>query len=180
MRVLYNERRSLSGAMLLMIAMLLFSATGIYYIERSANPDAFGSIPASAWWAMATLTTVGYGDISPITPLGKVFGSGVMILGLGMFALPIAIISTGFAQEMSRRDFVVTWSLIARIPVLAELDANEVAGLMKYLHAHNFPPNWEVINAGDSGDAMYFIASGEVLLKSNHGDVTLKTGDFFW
>ena len=50
---------------------------------------------------------------------------------------------------------------------------------MKYLHAHNFPPNWEVINAGDSGDAMYFIASGEVLLKSNHGDVTLKTGDFF-
>ena len=57
----------------------------------------------------------------PVTPLGKMFGGVVMILGLGMFALPIAIISTGFAQEMSRRDFVVTWSLISRIPILAEL-----------------------------------------------------------
>ncbi len=178
-RVLLNERRALSGALLLMIAMLLFSSTGIYYIERSANPQAFGSIPEAAWWAMATLTTVGYGDISPVTPFGKIFGSVVMIIGLGMFALPIAIISTGFAQEMSRRDFVVTWSLIARVPILAELDASEVAGLMKYLHAHNFPPNWEIISAGDSGDAMYFIASGEVLLKSNHGDITLRTGDHF-
>ena len=179
MRVMFNERRALSGAMLLMIAMLLFSATGIYYIERYANAEAFGSIPQSAWWAMATLTTVGYGDISPITPLGKMFGSIVMILGLGMFALPIAIISTGFAQEMSRRDFVVTWSLLSKIPLFAQLDSGEVAKVMKYLHAHNFPPNWEIIAAGDKGDAMYFIASGEVLLESNHGDVTLKTGEFF-
>ena len=178
-RVLYNERRALAGSMLLMIAMLLFSSTGIYYIERFSNPEAFGTIPHSAWWAMATLTTVGYGDISPITPLGKTFGSLVMILGLGMFALPIAIISTGFAQEMSRRDFVVTWSLISRIPLLAELDTKEVEGMMKYLLAHNYAPNMEIIKAGSPGDAMYFIASGEVLLKSNHGDVTLTTGEFF-
>ncbi len=179
MRVLYNERRALSGAMLLMIAMLLFSSPGIYYIERYANTKAFGTIPDAAWWAMATLTTVGYGDVSPVTPIGKMFGSVVMILGLGMFALPIAIISTGFAQEMSRRDFVVTWSLISRIPILAELDTREVEGLMKYLHAHNFPPNAEIIKAGTSGEAMYFIASGEVLLKSNHGAITLTTGEFF-
>ncbi len=179
MRVLYNERRALSGSLLLMIAMLLFSSTGIYYIERFANTEAFGTIPDAAWWAMATLTTVGYGDVSPITPLGKMFGGVVMILGLGMFALPIAIISTGFAQEMSRRDFVVTWSLISRIPLLAELDTKEVEGMMKYLLAHNYAPNMEIIKAGTPGDAMYFIASGEVLLKSNHGEITLTTGDFF-
>ena len=179
MRVLFNERRALAGSMLLMIAMLLFSSTGIYYIERFSNTEAFGTIPDAAWWAMATLTTVGYGDVSPITPLGKMFGGVVMILGLGMFALPIAIISTGFAQEMSRRDFVVTWSLISRIPILAELDTKEVEGMMKYLLAHNYAPNMEIIKAGSPGDAMYFIASGEVLLKSNHGDITLKTGEFF-
>ena len=179
MRVLFNERRALAGSMLLMIAMLLFSSTGIYYIERFANTEAFGTIPDAAWWAMATLTTVGYGDVSPVTPLGKMFGGVVMILGLGMFALPIAIISTGFAQEMSRRDFVVTWSLISRIPILAELDTKEVEGMMKYLLAHNYAPNMEIIKAGSPGDAMYFIASGEVLLKSNHGDVTLTTGEFF-
>ena len=96
-RVLANERRALTGSLLLMIAMLLFSATGAWMIEREAQPEKFGSIPDAAWWAMATLTTVGYGDVSPVTPLGKFFGGFVMILGLGMFALPIAIISTGFA-----------------------------------------------------------------------------------
>ncbi len=178
-RVIVNEGRTLMGALLLVIAMMLFASTGIYYLERAAQPDAFGSIPAAAWWAMTTLTTVGYGDVSPQTPLGKMFGSLIMVLGLGVAALPIAIISTGFAQEVSRRDFVVTWSLIARIPLLAELDANQVAEIMEYLKAHNFPQHKHIIEAGSPGDAMYFIASGEVILKANSGDVILHTGDFF-
>ena len=178
-RVLINERRALTGAMLLMVAMLIFSATGIYFLERAAQPEAFGTIPDAAWWAMATLTTVGYGDVSPVTPLGKLFGSVVMLIGLGMFALPIAIISTGFAQEVGRRDFVVTWSLLARIPLFAELDARAVADVMPYLHAHNYPVHWQVISAGDHAESMYFIASGSVSVKTAGGETTLTTGDFF-
>ena len=82
-RVIANESRTLLGALLLVMAMMLFASTGIYYLERSIQPDAFGSIPAAAWWAMTTLTTVGYGDVSPQTPLGKMFGSVIMILGVG-------------------------------------------------------------------------------------------------
>lgn len=178
-RVLVNERRSLLGALLLVLGALLFASTGIYLLERHAQPDKFGSIPESAWWAMATLSTVGYGDIVPITPLGKIFGVVVMITGLCMFALPIAIISTGFAQEVSRRDFVVTWSLMSRIPLFAELDATHVAELMGYVAAHTYPPHWEVIHAGTPGTAMYFISSGRIRVVGPTTEAELGTGDFF-
>jgi voltage-gated potassium channel len=179
LRVIVNEHRALVGALLLMVTILLFSATGIYLIERNVQPEKFGSIPDAAWWAIATLTTVGYGDVSPVTPIGKMFGSIVMLIGLGMFALPIAILSTGFAQEVGRRDFVVTWSMLARIPLFAELDARSVADLMPYLHAHNYPIHWEVIAEGSEGESMFFIASGSVAVRTRGGEQTLRTGDFF-
>ena len=91
----------------------------MYFLEREAQPDKFGSIPAAAWWALATLTTVGYGDVVPITPWGKLLGGVVMLLGVGMIALPVAIIATGFSQESGRHQFVVTWSMVARVPLFA-------------------------------------------------------------
>jgi voltage-gated potassium channel len=97
-RVLADEYRALLGALLVMLVLLLFSATALYYAERAAQPDTFGSVPQAAWWALETLTTVGYGDAIPATPIGKMLGGVVMLLGVFMFALPIAIISTGFSQ----------------------------------------------------------------------------------
>lgn len=179
LRVVVNESRALVGALLLMVTILLFAATGIYWLEHLAQPEKFGSIPAAAWWAIATLTTVGYGDVAPITPLGKIFGGIVMLIGLGMFALPIAILSTGFAQEVGRRDFVVTWSMLARIPLFAELDARSIADLMPYLHAHNYPVHWEVIAEGSEGESMFFITAGAVAVRTTGGEQTLRTGDFF-
>jgi voltage-gated potassium channel len=179
LRVLQNERRSLMGAGLLLLAAVLFASTGIYYLESAAQPDKFGSVPESAWWAMATLTTVGYGDIYPVTALGRFFGGFVMIMGLCILALPVAIISAGFAQEVSRRDFVVNWSLMSRIPLLSELDAREVSEIMPLLHAHNLPPNVEVMAKGSEARAMYFIASGKVRLKHPEGEQVFGTGDFF-
>ena len=179
-RVVVNERRALIGAGLLLFAAVLFASTGMYYLENEAQPDKFGSVPDSAWWAIATLTTVGYGDVAPITPLGRLFGSVVMVTGLCILALPVAIIATGFSQEVSRRDFVVTWSLMSRIPVFTQLDARDVGHIMPLLHAHNFPPNFEVIAEGANADAMFFVASGQV----GHGTsaegaagTSYKTGD---
>ena len=128
---------------------------------------------------MTTLTTVGYGDVVPMTPLGKLWAMLTMLFGLCILALPVAIISTGFAQETGRRDFVVTWSMMARVPLFAELDAGHVAELMPMLHAHNLPPNVEVIAAASPGTAMYFVASGRVRLNSPGGDEEYGTGDFF-
>ncbi|MGD9783138.1 MAG: cyclic nucleotide-gated ion channel [Hyphomicrobiaceae bacterium] len=178
-RVLSNERRALMGAGLLLTGAVLFAATGMYYLESHAQPDKFGSVPDAAWWAIATLTTVGYGDVAPITPMGKVFGGMVMIIGLSVLALPVAIISTGFAQEVGRRDFVINWSLMSRIPMLAELDASAVAAIMPMLHAHNLPPNAEVVAPGTKADAIYFVASGCLKRHAPEHVHEYRTGEVF-
>ena len=146
-----NEWRALLGGLLLMMVLLLFSATIVYFLEREAQPDKFGSIPAAAWWALATLTTIGYGDIVPITPLGKLFGGVVMLIGLCMFALPIAIISAGFSQESARHEFVVTWSMVARVPLFSTLDAAEVAEVTKLLYTRLVQAGGLIVSAGEPG-----------------------------
>ncbi len=174
-----SEARALAGATLLMAIMLLFAATGIYLLEGAHQPDAFGSVPAAMWWAMATLTTVGYGDVAPATALGKVFGAVVMLVGLGMFALPIAIISSGFARELARRDFVVTWPLIARIPMLAALSPTEVAALAPMLRAHHYPPHFTVISYDRPADAVFFVASGVALVRMGASERAVAQGGVF-
>ncbi|MGB6910076.1 MAG: ion transporter [Methyloceanibacter sp.] len=179
-RVMANEYRALLGSLLVMMVLLLFAASIVYFLERDAQPDKFGSIPAAAWWALATLTTIGYGDIVPVTPLGKVFGSVVMLIGLGMFALPIAILSAGFSQESARHEFVVTWSMVARVPLFSTLDANEVGEVTKLLYTRLFQPGATIVSAGDAGAEMYLIGSGEATVRMSAGrKVRLGEGDFF-
>jgi voltage-gated potassium channel len=179
-RVVAHEWRALLGALLLMMILLLFAATMIYFLERDAQPQNFGSIPASAWWALETLTTVGYGDVTPITALGKVFGGIVMLFGLCMFALPVAIIATGFSQESARHEFVVTWSMVARVPLFSTLDAAEVAEVTKLLYTKMFKAGASIVTAGEPGGAMYLIGSGEATVCVVPGHpIHLHEGDFF-
>jgi voltage-gated potassium channel len=179
-RVIADEYRALLGALLVILVLLLFSATGMYYLEREAQPEKFGSIPDAAWWALATLTTVGYGDVVPITPWGKMLGGVVMLLGVGMIALPVAIIATGFSQESSRHQFVVTWSMLARVPLFATMDHSEVAEITKLLYTRNYLPGVPMVRSHDPGDAMFIIASGEAIVETAPGHhATLKEGDFF-
>lgn len=101
--VLRKESDALVSAMLILSLMLLIAASGIYLLESEVQPQAFASIPQSMWWAMATLTTVGYGDVVPITPLGKLFGGLIGLIGIGMVALPAAILASGFAEQLQLR-----------------------------------------------------------------------------
>lgn len=179
-RTLVNESRALFGAILVMMILLLITASIVYFLEREAQPDKFDSIPAAAWWALATLTTIGYGDIVPITPLGKVFGGVVMLIGLGMFAVPIAILSAGFSQEAARHEFVVTWSMVARMPLFSSLGVEEVAEVTKLLYTRLFQPGATIVSAGDPGGAMFLIGSGEATVRLGGGRrITLREGDFF-
>jgi voltage-gated potassium channel len=92
--------RALSAAFLILITVMLLAASGMYYFERESQPDDFGSIPAAMWWAFATLTTVGYGDVTPITVGGKVFGALITVVGIGMVALPTSILASGYSQQL--------------------------------------------------------------------------------
>lgn len=179
-RVIAEEYRALLGALLVILILLLFASTAIYFLERDAQPDKFGSVPAAAWWALATLTTVGYGDVVPITPLGKIVGGIVMLLGVGMIALPVAIIATGFSQESARHQFVVTWSMVARVPLFASMDEGEIAEITKLLYTRTYLPGVPIVRTGDAGDAMFLIAGGEAIVEaSSTKQVVLKEGDFF-
>ncbi|HID82793.1 MAG TPA: ion transporter [Chromatiales bacterium] len=101
--VLRKESKSFGAAMFIMLVVLVIVASGIYLVENEAQPEAFASIPAAMWWAVATLTTVGYGDVTPITPLGKIFGACVTIVGVGMVALPAGILASAFSDELRQR-----------------------------------------------------------------------------
>jgi voltage-gated potassium channel len=103
LNVLRNERRVLGSAFFILFIMLVVAASGIHLIEHKVQPQAFGSIPDSMWWAVVTLTTIGYGDVVPVTPLGKLFGGMITIVGVGMVALPTAIIASGFAEQLRRQ-----------------------------------------------------------------------------
>jgi len=100
--VLKEEASSFAAAIFVMGVLLILTSSGIYLIEHDIQPEAFGSIPAAMWWAMATLTTVGYGDVTPITPMGKFFGSCITIIGVGMVALPAGILASGFSAHVRR------------------------------------------------------------------------------
>ena len=179
-RVVTDEYRALLGALLVILILLLFASSGMYLIERHMQPDKFGSIPQAAWWALATLTTVGYGDVVPVTPLGKMLGGVVMLLGVGMIALPVAIIATGFSQESTRHQFVVTWGMIARVPLFGSMDYSEIAEITKVLYTRTFVPGVPIVRASDAGDAMFIIASGEAVVEISPGQhALLKEGDFF-
>lgn len=107
-RVYRENYRILLAAVLVMLMVSFIAATGIYLFERYAQPEHFGSIPSSMWWAFVTLTTVGYGDVVPMTMAGKVFGGIVMLCGIGLAATPAGIFASTFVQlireqELERR-----------------------------------------------------------------------------
>jgi voltage-gated potassium channel len=104
MAVLRQELRTLTAAVSLLFSLLVLVATLIYLIERTAQPDAFGSIPEALWWAVTTITTVGYGDVVPVTFAGRVLGAAVMLVGVAIIAVPAGILSAGFIAEMGRRE----------------------------------------------------------------------------
>lgn len=101
--VLREETRSIGAACFILMIVLVIASSGIYLFEHRAQPDAFGSIPEAVWWAVATLTTVGYGDVTPITIGGKAFGVCIMIIGVGMVALPAGILASAFSEQSRKR-----------------------------------------------------------------------------
>ncbi|MCO7189701.1 MULTISPECIES: ion transporter [unclassified Pseudoalteromonas] len=98
-----EESSSLLAAFFIMSLVLVVASCGIYLIEHDVQPDKFGSIPAAMWWAMATLTTVGYGDVVPITPLGRFFGGVITLLSMGMVAIPTGLLASSFADQLRKR-----------------------------------------------------------------------------
>ncbi|MBD23017.1 MAG: potassium channel protein [Alphaproteobacteria bacterium] len=100
--VLWDQRKSFGAAFFILFIILIISSSGMYLVEKDVQPDKFGSIPQSMWWSIVTLTTVGYGDVYPVTSMGKFFGSIIIILGIGTVALPSGILASAFTEHTKR------------------------------------------------------------------------------
>lgn len=178
-RVFVRERHALFAAFLIMIGILFVSATLAHLVEGEAQPEAFGTIPDALWWSLATLTTVGYGDVVPVTDLGRVLGSFVMVIGFAFYAVPIGIIASGFADEVHQRAFVVPVRLVENIPMFQGLDPEIVKELAGHLRTLNVPPGTVVTHKMDTSNGLFCIISGDVVAFHHHRPVELDGGDFF-
>ncbi len=181
--VLSLERRALFGTFLLLLCLTCLCAEGMYIIEGRVQPNMFGNLPSCMYWAVITLTTVGYGDTYPITAAGRILASVTAIMGLGLFALPVGIIASAFVTEIHRRDFVVTSSMLSKIPLFAGLDIEVMSEVMVALRSHMVAPHVPIVVGGESATAMYFIVSGlaketgQSRGRGGAGNSTLGPGD---
>lgn len=90
--------------MVITLILIYFSAVGIYYFENEAQPEHFSSVFESLWWSIVTLTTVGYGDVYPITVGGRIFTFFILLIGLGIVAIPTGIISSALTKSVDSKD----------------------------------------------------------------------------
>jgi len=177
---LYAERRALFGCLVILFGATLIAASFMHLAERGVQPEKFGTIPDAMWWAIVTLGTIGYGDVVPITPVGKLIASVTIVCGLVMIALPVGIIATAFSDQIHRRDFVITWSMVARVPLFNGLDASAIAQIMRLLRAQTANAGDVIVRRGDAARSMYFIATGEVSIDiDGRQHTTLGVGHFF-
>jgi voltage-gated potassium channel len=178
-RVFVVEAKALASVFALFLIVLFLSSAAMYLIERTAQPNAFSSMPQALWWAVVTLTTTGYGDKVPITYLGRLIGGVVMICGIATFGLSTGILATGFAAETRRRNFIRTWDLVSKVPFFQSLDPAAIADITHMLRLLEVPERTAIIRRGKVGDCMYFIASGEVQVDVKPSPVRLGAGAFF-
>ena len=176
---LYSERRALFGCLVIMLGTTLVAAAAMHVAEGHAQPDKFGTIPDSMWWAVVTLGTVGYGDVVPITMPGKLVAAITIFCGLIMIALPVGIIASAFNEEIHRRDFVVTWSMVSKVPLFTGLDASEIGAIMRLLRAQHADTGAVIVRRGDPGNSMYFVAAGAVEIDLPGERPRLGVGQFF-
>jgi voltage-gated potassium channel len=177
--VVVSEGRAVLGAILVMLVVAILAGSLMYTIEGAAQPEVFSSIPAALWWAIVTLTTVGYGDVVPVTTLGRMLGALVTMAGVGVFALPTAILSAGFARELRKRDFVLTVQRLTQVPVLRDLEPATMTKVAAILIPRTLPARYVVIRRGEQPDALWFIIEGTVEVDLPHRPVRLTDGDFF-
>ena len=101
--VLKAKAGDLAVAFFILFIVLIFASSLMYYAEKDAQPEIFSSIPASMWWGIITLTTIGYGDTYPVTVIGKVVGAGVAVIGIAVYAIPTGIMASAFTEQLRKR-----------------------------------------------------------------------------
>ncbi|MBV8978968.1 MAG: ion transporter [Alphaproteobacteria bacterium] len=175
--VLYAERRALFGAFILLIFTVCVSGEIMHLIEGGVQPKAFGTLPGSMYWAITTLTTVGYGDETPLTWAGKLFAGITMVTGLVLFALPVGIIATGFVNGLHKREFTITWSMVKRQPLFDGFDVEAIGHILENMGASVMQDHTRITVAGQDANMFYLVIAGRAHAEDESGSWDIEPGD---
>jgi voltage-gated potassium channel len=176
--VLYAERSALFASMILTLSVTCVSGELVSIVE-CGQQKALCNLPTAMYWAITTLTTVGYGDIVPVTALGRLVAGVTMVIGLLLFALPIGIIANGFVNDLHRRQFAITWSMLKRQPLFADFDVEAVTEILDAMSSKQVREHTQITLAGQNAASFYMIASGSARLEHEGGEYDLGPGDVF-
>lgn len=177
--VFKTEARALVSALVALLIVLVINSGIMFLLERTAQPEVFTSIPTAMWWGIVTIASVGYGDMTPVTAWGRIFGGLVIIVGLSTVAVPVGILATGFYRELRKHDFIVTWKTVAEVPLFKGLDASRIAEIARMLKPQMVPERQVVVRRGEPAGAMFFILEGEVEVDVQPAPVRLGKGQYF-
>ena len=178
LKTIWKQRLSILGTQIVVFSLLLIFSVIIHFLEKDLQPEAFGNILDSMWYGIATLTTVGYGDVTPITDLGKLISSFAMFLGIAMFALPAAILASAYYEDIQKRNFLVSLEAITEINLFSNLPIGAIAKINSKLEPIVLPARQIIFEKGDIADALYIIEFGSVQVEIEN-PVILGAGDFF-
>lgn len=179
MEALGREQKSLMACLVVTAIVAVIGGGAMDYLESAGQPDDFGSLAKTIWWSAETIIGASTDEAEPDSALGKLVNSILSISGFLLLALPMGIIASSFESSYRRRDFLVTWNMVADVPLFKALNAREVAHLADALRSEIFAPGETIVRRGEMGDCMYFIVSGEVGVETQAGPVTLASGAYF-
>jgi voltage-gated potassium channel len=179
LKVLYLQRSALFASFILTLCAMCAAGELMYIAEGRVQPNVFGTMPDAMYWAITTLTTVGYGDKVPITPIGKFIAGVTEVTGLLLFALPIGILANGFVSDLNRRQFAITWSMMKRQPLFLGMDVSAVTEILGTLSAKLIREHTQITTAGETANTLYLIASGRASLDGKTESYDLEPGDVF-
>ncbi|HEY3779230.1 MAG TPA: cyclic nucleotide-gated ion channel [Rhizomicrobium sp.] len=177
--VLAAERSALFASAILLFATVCFYGELMHLVEGAAQPRVLGTMPAAMYWAITTLATVGYGDIVPVTPLGKFIAGVTMVTGLALFALPVGIIANGFVTGLNRRRFAITWSMLRRQPLFRGFDFQALNTILEAPTALIVREHAQIAIEGKDASTFYLIVAGRACAEAGETRVELRPGDMF-
>jgi voltage-gated potassium channel len=175
--VLYAERSALYASTILLIATVFVSGEVMHIAEGTLQPNAVGTLPDAMYWAVTTLTTTGYGDVTPHTELGKLIAGITMLIGLALVALPIGIIANGFVNGLNRRRFAVTWTILKHQPLFEGFDVEALSDVLECVTADVIREHGQLIVSGEDANAMFLIVSGNAREDREDAEELLQHGD---
>ena len=177
--VLRNESRLLLATLSSLLVLVPLMSTLVFAAEHAVQPEVFKSIPHAMWWGIVTMTTSGYGDMVPVTPIGRILAGFSMLIGIAMLAMPVGIVANGVANEVRRRELLGNYQMVSRLPIFRGLHASAIADIASMLRPQVMPGRSVVLTRGEMAGSMYFIIEGEVEVQLESGPVILRAGEVF-